>query len=117
LAGGDTFSGGAELASMLRHTHRAVFVGEEVGGADQGNTSGYRWTLQLPNSGMKLTIPLLQFRMNWASRPQSRGVRPECSAPPEVMRFGERRDRAWRVATALLKQDWRRPRHAVCPAS
>jgi C-terminal processing protease CtpA/Prc len=117
LAGGDTFSGGAELASMLRHTHRAVFVGEEVGGADQGNTSGYRWTLQLPNSGMKLTIPLLQFRMNWASRPQSRGVRPECSAPPEVMRFGERRDRAWRVATALLKQDWRRPPHAVCPES
>jgi len=42
LAGGNTFSGGAELASMLRHTNRAVFVGEEVGGADGGNTSGYR---------------------------------------------------------------------------
>jgi C-terminal processing protease CtpA/Prc len=114
LAGGDTFSGGAELASMLYHTHRAVFVGEEVGGADQGNTSGYRWTLVLPNSGMKLTVPLLQFRMAWSSRP-GRGVQPDCPAPPEVMHFGERRDQAWRVAAALLEQRWRLPRNALCP--
>jgi hypothetical protein len=117
LAGGDTFSGGAELASMLSHTRRAVFVGEEVGGADDGNTSGYRWTIELPNSGMKLTIPLLQFRMAWSGRPRGRGVLPDCPAPPEVSHFGERRDRAWRVAVALLQQDWRLPRQAVCPAS
>lgn len=116
LAGGNTFSGGAELASMLRHTDRAVFVGEEVGGADEGNTSGYRWNLELPNSRMKLAIPLLQFRMAWAGQPHGRGVRPDCPAPPEVMHANERRDHAWQVAVALLRQDWRLPRHAVCPA-
>lgn len=115
LAGGATFSGGAELASMLSHTQRAVFVGEEVGGADNGNTSGYRWTIELPNSGMKLTVPLLQFRMAWASRSPGRGVLPDCPVPPEVLHFGERRDQAWRVATALLKQSWRAPRKALCP--
>lgn len=114
LVGGNTFSGGAELASMLRHTQRAVFVGEEVGGADDGNTSGYRWTIQLPNSGMKLTVPLLQFRMAWSSQP-GRGVLPDCPAPPEALHFGERRDRAWRIAAALLEQDWSLPRQAVCP--
>ena len=115
LAGGNTFSGGAELASMLRHTNRGVFVGEEVGGTDQGNTSGYRWNLELPNSGMKLAIPLLQFRMAWTSRLPGRGVQPDCPAPPEVMRANERRDHAWQVAVALLRQNWRMPRHAVCP--
>ncbi|USQ94170.1 S41 family peptidase [Caulobacter sp. RL271] len=115
LAGGDTFSGGAELASMLRHTGRAVFVGEEVGGADDGNTSGYRWTVRLPNSGMKLAIPLLQFRMAWSSRPPGRGVLPDCPAPPEALHFGERRDRAWRIAATLFQQDWSLPRQAVCP--
>jgi hypothetical protein len=115
LAGGDTFSGGAELASMLRHTQRAVFVGEEVGGADDGNTSGYRWAIQLPNSGMKLTVPLLQFRMAWPGRPPARGVLPDCPAPPEALHFGERRDRAWRVAAELLKQGWTQPHQAVCP--
>jgi C-terminal processing protease CtpA/Prc len=78
LAGGDTFSGGAELASMLYHTHRAVFVGEEVGGADQGNTSGYRWTLVLPNSGMKLTCLCCNFAWRGQVGPQSRGVQPDC---------------------------------------
>lgn len=114
LAGGATFSGGAELASMLQHTDRGVFVGEEVGGADQGNTSGYRWTLELPNSGMQLTIPLLQFRMRWKSRMAGRGVLPNCPAPPEVMQADERRDHAWRVAVALLKQPWPTPSNADC---
>ena len=115
LVGGNTFSGGAELASMLRHTNRGVFVGEEVGGTDEGNTSGYRWNLELPNSRMKLAIPLLQFRMAWAGRPRGRGVRPDCPAPPEAMQANERRDHAWQIAVALLRQNWRLPRHAVCP--
>jgi len=117
LAGGKTFSGGAELASMLYHTKRGVFVGEEVGGADEGNTSGYRWVVELPNSGMKLTIPLLQFRMAWSGLPHGRGVPPDCPVPPEVQSFGQRRDRAWQVAVALLGQGWRRPGEAVCAES
>lgn len=116
LAGGNTFSGGAELASMLRHTDRGVFVGEEVGGAYEGNTSGYRWNLELPNSGMKIAIPLLQFRMKWAGRrSHGRGVLPDCPAPPEVLHADERRDHAWGVAVALLRQDWRTPQGAICP--
>lgn len=116
LAGGDTFSGGAELASMLRHRDRAVFVGEEVGGADKGNTSGYRWRLTLPNSGVKLAVPLLQFRMNWPEPTGGdRGVMPDCPVPPRVEELGERRDTAWRTALAMVRQDWKRPADAVCP--
>jgi hypothetical protein len=110
LAGGDTFSGGAELASMLDHTKRGVFVGEEVGGAAEGNTSGERWKIELPNSGMKLSIPLLQFRMAWSGRHRGHGVMPACLAAPEVTD-----DRALKVATALLKQGWSRPSQAACP--
>lgn len=115
LAGGNTFSGGAELASMLYHTHRGIFVGEEVGGADEGNTSGHRWTIELPNSRMKLAVPLLQFRMAWASAPHGRGVQPACPVSPEVTQAGERRDRAWRTAVALFSQRWRAPRQVYCP--
>lgn len=114
LAGGNTFSGGAEVASMLRHTDRAVFVGEEVGGADEGNTSGYRWNLALPNSRMTITIPLLQFRMAWAA-PAGRGVLPDCPVPPDATEVDEPRDHAQRVAVALLQQDWRVPGNARCP--
>jgi len=116
LAGGYTFSGGAELASMLRHARRGVFVGEEVGGAHEGNTSGYQWEVALPNSGVRLLVPLLQFRFDWPGLPRNRGVQPDCDVPPLVGEIGERRDRAWRVARAVVKQDWRRPEDAVCPA-
>lgn len=115
LAGGNTFSGGAELASMLFHVRRAVFVGEEVGGTHEGNTSGYRWPLDLPNSGMSLHIPLLQFRFAWPGLPRDRGVRPDCVAPPDVMELGLRKDAAWRAARDILRQPWTTPGAAACP--
>lgn len=115
LVGGRTFSGGAELASMLHHVGRGVFVGEEVGGAHHGNTSGYEWALELPNSRMKLLIPLLQFRMNWPALAAGGGVRPACPVAPRVDEIGRVRDRAWQVALALFEQPWRQPRQARCP--
>ena len=115
LAGGYTFSGGAELASMLHHAGRGVFVGEEIAGAHEGNTSGYSWRIILPNSKLRLNVPLLQFRFNWPGLPQSRGVRPDCPVPPLVSEIGIQRDRAWRVARAVAQQDWTRPTDAVCP--
>lgn len=117
LAGGATFSGGAELASMLRHVGRGVFVGEEVGGTHEGNTSGYSWSLELPNSGTRLHVPLLRFRFAWPGLPRNRGVQPDCAAPPLVGEVGVRRDRAWRIARAVVEQDWTRPEDAVCPAA
>lgn len=115
LVGGRTFSGGAELASMLQHVRRGVLVGEEVGGAHHGNTSGYEWRIELPNSRMTLLVPLLQFRMNWPALPSGGGVRPACAVPPEVAELDVTRDRAWRTAVALLGQSWRRPQQARCP--
>lgn len=115
LAGGNTFSGGAELASMLYHVQRGVFVGEEVGGTHEGNTSGYSWDLELPNSHMNLRIPLLLFRMNWPGLPRDRGVQPDCPAPPLALEQGQPRDRAWRLARDLLTETWRSPNEAVCP--
>jgi hypothetical protein len=115
LAGGNTFSGGAELASMLFHVRRAVFVGEEVGGTHEGNTSGYRWSLTLPNSGMTLRIPLLQFRFAWPGLPHDRGVRPDCAVPPDAMEFDQPKDAAWRAARDILRETWTSPKDAACP--
>lgn len=117
LAGGATFSGGAELASMLYHVRRGVFVGEETGGAHEGNASGYTWEIELPHSGVRLHLPLLQFRFAWPGLPRNRGVPPDCAAPPLVEEIGVRRDRAWRIARNVVEQDWTRPEQARCPAA
>ncbi|MFC4761826.1 S41 family peptidase [Dyella koreensis] len=116
LAGGITFSGGAELASLLYASRRGVFVGEEVGGTHAGNTSGYKWELKLPHSGMEIGIPLLKFRFTWPEVQHDHGALPDCKVQPRV---GERRqidDAAYRVALALLAMPWTQPRGVMCPA-
>lgn len=115
LAGGVTFSGGAELASLLYASRRGVFVGEEVGGTHAGNTSGYKWELTLPHSGIHLGIPLLQFRFSWPEVLRDRGVLPDCNLQPRVGERRQEQDEAYRVALALLEQPWTHPRGVHCP--
>lgn len=115
LAGGETFSGGAELASMLYHVRRGLFVGEEVGGAHAGNTSGYTWDVVLPNSGMRLHVPLLKFRFAWNEPPLGRGVRPHCPVAPDLPGAGG--DTALEVAQALMSLPWTLDDASGCPAA
>lgn len=114
LAGGYTFSGGAELASLLRATNRGLFVGEEVGGAHGGNTSGYKWDISLPNSGIEIGIPLLAFRFVWADEVPGHGALPHCFMQPAV---GERRvesDAAYALALRALAKGWIKPSAKAC---
>ena len=113
LAGGTTFSGAAELSSMLYHVRRALFVGEEVAGAHAGNTSGYTWEVTLPNSGMQLHVPLLRFRFAWDELPHGRGVSPHCPVPPDLP--GARQDTALAMAYTLASQPWRPESPPRCP--
>ena len=63
LISGYTFSGGAEFASMIKMADRAIFIGEETGGAYEGNVSGYSETIKLPNSKITIDIPTVHFQV------------------------------------------------------
>jgi len=114
LAGGYTFSGGAELASMLRATNRGLFVGEEVGGTHGGNTSGYKWELTLPNSGMEIGIPLLAFRFVWNEPQRNHGAMPHCKVQPSLGEVRVIRDAAYDDAVRALGKSWTMPSPAAC---
>lgn len=114
LAGGYTFSGGAELASMLRATNRGLFVGEEVGGTHGGNTSGYKWEFTLPNSGMEIGIPLLAFRFVWPEHPANHGALPHCFVQPSVGETRIVRDAAYDEALRTLERPWTVPAASAC---
>lgn len=114
LIGGNTFSGAAELASMLHHTRRGVFIGEEAGGSNAGNTSGYSWEIQLPNSGMLLDVPLLRFEFAWQTPPHGRGVIPHCHVSPGIPAEATH-DAALELARELLSQPWTTELLPTCP--
>lgn len=115
LAGGYTFSGGAELASMLRATNRGLFIGEEVGGTHGGNTSGYRWELTLPHSAIEVGLPLLAFRFVWPERPAHHGASPHCFVQPSVGEVRTTNDAAYDLARAALSKPWTLPSARACP--
>lgn len=114
LAGGYTFSGGAELASMLRAKNRGLFVGEEVGGTHGGNTSGYKWELTLPNSGMEIGIPLLAFRFVWGDMRANHGALPHCVVQPRVGETRVTHDAAYALGVRALGKDWSVPSARAC---
>jgi len=114
LAGGYTFSGGAELASMLRATNRGLFVGEEVGGTHGGNTSGYKWEISLPNSGMEIGIPLLAFRFVWPEPHPNHGAMPDCFVQPRVGEVRVTKDAAYDLAVRALSRAWVVPSRTAC---
>jgi hypothetical protein len=114
LAGGYTFSGGAELATMLRATNRGLFVGEEVGGTFDGNTSGYKWEIALPHSGIEIGIPLLAFRFVWRANPADHGAMPHCFVQPSVGDIRVEHDAAFDTAVRALKKSWTIPSARAC---
>lgn len=81
LISGRTFSGGAEFASLMKMTDRALFIGEETGGTYEGNVSGYSETIRLPHSKIEIQIPTVHFQMNVSPEIKGRGVFPDFKVP------------------------------------
>lgn len=81
LISGWTFSGGAEFASLIKMSDRGIFIGEEVGGAYEGNVSGYSQTIQLPRTKIKIDIPTVHFQINVNPEVKGRGVMPDYRVP------------------------------------
>lgn len=81
LISGVTFSGGSEFANMIKMTNRGVFIGDETGGAYEGNVSGYSEIVKLPNTKIKFDIPIVHFQMNVEPEIRGRGVIPDFEVP------------------------------------
>ncbi len=103
LIDGNTFSTAADVCAILRHLKRAVFIGEETGGAYFGNNSGLEATLKLPNSGVKVTVPFYGY-WNAVTEQENarRGIQPAYIKPTTVQSLIDGRDDALSSALNLI---------------
>ena len=103
LIDGNTFSTAADVCAILRHLKRAVFIGEETGGAYFGNNSGLEATLKLPNSGVQVTLPLFGY-WNAVTEQENarRGTQPASMQPMTVQSLIDGRDDALSNALNLI---------------
>ncbi|RYG27384.1 MAG: hypothetical protein EOO01_41445 [Chitinophagaceae bacterium] len=93
LTNGFSFSVTAEFASTVRTTKRAIFIGEETGGAYEGNNSGVFASVTLPNTKLTAGIPLMGFYMNTDDRTKKdRGIQPDITLVATVQDLLKGRD-------------------------
>lgn len=78
LINGGSFSGSGECTSVLHYYKRAVFIGEECGAGYYGNTSGFAVMLTLPNTRLRIRIPMVRYIMAVSDYPYpERGIIPD----------------------------------------
>ena len=82
LVNGASFSASSIISAKLKYEKRAVIVGEETGGANDGTVAGVNNTVILPNSHLTLPIGLFLIRPNIEFENKSRGVVPNFSVDP-----------------------------------
>ncbi len=85
LINGGSFSATGEFTSVVHHHRRATFIGEESGAGYYGNTSGMMVMIELPNSALRVRVPLVRYTMAVSGyEPVDRGLIPEHRVEPTI---------------------------------
>lgn len=84
LINGSSFSASSVLASKLKDAKRAVLVGEETGGANDGTVAGRYSTEKLPASGLYLPIGLMLVQPDIRFSGTGKGVIPDVQILPTL---------------------------------
>ncbi len=106
LINGKSFSATTDVCGIARQFANVKFIGEETGGGYYGNTSGARTTLYLPNTQIKVNIPLWKYKA--AVKPlkyKDRGIIPDYPVTPTITDYIQHKDVQMDYALKLVKQD------------
>ena len=104
LTSGWTYSGGAEFSTLIKEHTKAIFIGEETGGGYYGNTSGTLLELTLPNTKLKIDIPILKFVLEVRKGKFGRGTMPDFEVQPSFEEFINGYDTELEYAKKLIKK-------------
>lgn len=84
LINGASFSASCIISSNLKGSKRATFVGEETGGAFNGNVAGIMPLFELPSSKLKARIGLFCIRPEYQVEQEGRGIIPDVAITPTL---------------------------------
>jgi len=82
LINGGSFSASSIISSNLKGSKRAIFVGEETGGAYNGCVAGSIPLYTLPNTKLRLRLGLAVIKPHYKSNIDGRGIFPDITIAP-----------------------------------
>jgi hypothetical protein len=98
-----TSSGGAEFCGIARFLKRATFIGQETGGGYCGNTSGKIFVLNLPNTKIRVWIPIMRYYAAIDNCQGQGGIKPDYEIKPNITDLNPNTDREMNFALDLIK--------------
>ncbi|MGD1841703.1 MAG: S41 family peptidase, partial [Thermonemataceae bacterium] len=81
LVGGATASATSDFAAWMDALALATIIGTETGGSYLGNTSNWEFLITLPNTKLRLQLPLARYLTNVENTGLGRGVIPAYVVP------------------------------------
>lgn len=84
LINGKSFSASSIIASNLKGSNRATFVGEETGGDYNGTVAGIMPNIELPNSDLKIRMGLMHIVPHYKTTTIGHGIYPDKEIIPTL---------------------------------
>ncbi|MEM1135281.1 MAG: S41 family peptidase [Bacteroidota bacterium] len=84
LVSGATASATSDFAAWVDELKLVTIVGTETGGSYLGNTSNWEFTVELPNTQLRLLLPLARYLTNVEERALGRGIIPNHIVPSTI---------------------------------
>ena len=104
LQGGLSFSAATMFVSNLKDQKNVCVIGEETGGGNYGNTAMYLPTVILPNSNLRLVLPLYRLVINASKQKDGRGILPNILIPPSSIAIKQGIDLKMVAVKKMIKQ-------------
>jgi C-terminal processing protease CtpA/Prc len=105
LINGNSFSGTGECTSLMHFHQVATFIGEECGAGYYGNTSGFMPLLTLPNTQIRVRIPMLRYTMAVSGYPEDRGIIPDYPISPTIEDLMNEKDTVMEFTLDLIRKN------------
>ena len=92
LINGNSFSASSLIATHLKASQRATFVGEETGGAYNGCVAGFYKIYKLPTTKLIARIGVMQLEAPYKQTPDGYGVTPDVEILSNVIDREQQKD-------------------------
>lgn len=102
LIGPHNESGATMLLAELRDERKLMLIGEATGGSAEGPTAGVIAFLTLPESTIRVRVPLVWSKTSYQGFIPGMGIAPDMIVPGTIADIRAGRDRALEIATRQL---------------
>lgn len=104
LQGGYSFSASTLVIHALQNQRNVTLIGEETGGGSYGNNAVFLPEIILPNSGVRVGLPLFRLVMDKDAEKTGRGIMPDVNIPPSSVAIRGGYDAKIEYVKQLIKQ-------------